>query len=111
MAELLECYTCRQDEPALYRVKLRGDVRAECDPAGDGSESLPYQHYAKKLTYRSASVCEECYCKLDSVDGTAEIRGRGYGIAGVSRGGKAKLYDAVKHAAIQKRQATRLGLS
>ena len=111
MAKLLECYTCRQDEPALYHVKLRGDVRAEFDPVGDGPESLPYRHYAKELTYRSAFVCEECYRKLDSADGTAEIGGREFGIAGVSRGGKAKLYDAVKHAAFQKRQAKRFGLS
>jgi hypothetical protein len=24
----MECYTCRQDEPELYHVKLRGDVLA-----------------------------------------------------------------------------------
>jgi hypothetical protein len=45
------------------------------------------------MTYRSAFVCPACYLKLDSLDGTAEIGGHRYGIAGESRRGGATAYD------------------
>ena len=111
-SDLMECYTCRQEEPLLYHVKLRGDVEtARAEPAREGGpDSVAYRQYVQELTYRSAFVCHACYQKLDSPDGTAEISGRNFGIAGQSRRCKAVAYTSKKYRAFQERQAKRLGL-
>jgi hypothetical protein len=41
----MECYTCRQAEPLLHHVKLRGDVTAPIPDAAmeDGPDSVAYR--------------------------------------------------------------------
>lgn len=109
MSDTMKCYTCGRVQPQRRHVKLRGDVRAPYCAKTNEPGSLVHQHYINELTYRSAFVCEACYLNLDSGDGTAVIDGRGFGIAGSSRNGKAKIYDAKKYDAFQRRQAKQLG--
>ncbi len=106
---MIECYTCRGDVRLAHHVKLRGDVTPRWGPGSPPSEAA-WEAYLEDTTYRSAFVCMGCYAILDNDLGLAEFAGREYSIAGVSRRGKAPVWDRAKVDSFRRRQAQRLGL-
>jgi hypothetical protein len=89
---------------------LRGDVRAEPVADVNSPDDPAWKAYEKNTTFRSAVVCPACYKVLDSEDGTGEINGRCYGLAGKSRGDRAPVYTEAKYRAYKRRLAGRMGI-
>jgi hypothetical protein len=102
------CYCCGAEIAVGRKVKLR--PWRDFDPASGGPDSAAYMTYKEEMTYRWAFVCEDCYAKLDSPDGRAEIHGRDFTMAGQSRGGKATVKTDAEYRAFQRREAKKLGL-
>jgi hypothetical protein len=103
----MRCYCCDSEMSIGRKVKLRGghlDARLAFPP------TPAYQSYFKDTTFRWAFVCLSCYRALDNPSGVAEIGGRSYGLAGLSRGDKAAVADEVEYQAFQREEAAKLGL-
>ena len=62
------------------------------------------------MTYRWAVICQACYSALDTDIGIGEVAGRGFGLAGASRGDKATTIDEATYQEFQRREAAKLGI-
>jgi hypothetical protein len=96
-------------------MNLAGKVKVrpwhfEMPDCRKGPDSPAYQCFVKELTYRWAFSCQACYVTLDNESGLAEVGGRGFNLAGVSRGDKAAVLDEAKYQAFQRKEAAKMGL-
>jgi hypothetical protein len=105
---LVQCYCCDREVKSARKVKLR--VWRDFDPRVAGADSPAYQAYVEEMTYRWAVVCQACYSTLDNATGLAEIAGKPFNIAAMSRGDKAATIDEAKYRDFRRREAQKLGL-
>lgn len=111
MPDEIPCEACGAACVLARSVKLRNWTALEIaewkSPPALGPD---YDQYVRNARYRRAFLCEPCYKALDSVDGTAEIGGKMWGIDGASRRGRAAVYTVAKYLAYQRKLAEQMGI-
>ena len=123
----MQCFTCQRLVAAtrLVRLRMRGSlaatparpVRARSRRAGGGRESGHVRIHAARREdgrFRPAFVCEGCYTALELLERIgrteAPYLSLKYELAGRSRRGRARVFDAARYARYQRRLAGRLGI-
>jgi hypothetical protein len=87
----MHCYCCDAEITLARKVKLRPWLTPDGPPGPP--DSAAYHSYVQEMTYRWAFICQACYRTLDNGMGMAEVGGRKFNLAGVSRGDKATAVD------------------
>jgi hypothetical protein len=104
----MHCYCCDTAIKQARKVKMRPVV--EYHPSQGGPDSGAYKSYVESMTFRWAVICQACYSRLDSEDGTREIIVTVWNLAGASRGDKAATIDEATYLSFQRREAAKLGM-
>jgi hypothetical protein len=103
----VRCYCCDTEVSVGRKVKLRPAL--ELDEPPSSLDDPAYQFYCKEMTFRWAVVCQPCYRTLDNDCGVGEIGGRLFGLAGASRGDKARVINEDAYRAWQRKLAEQMG--
>jgi hypothetical protein len=104
----MRCHCCSRQVPLGRKVKLRPFV--DLVFFSDLPDPFSYHAYVENMTFRWSFVCFACYRIIDSFDGTGQIDGKIWNLAGRSRGDRAAVVDEARWRAFERREADKLGL-
>ena len=104
----MRCHCCSRDVPLGRKVKLRRFV--DLIFFTELPDLFAYHSYVENMTFRWSFICLACYRTLDTFDGTGEIGGEIWNLAGQSRSDRAAVVDEARWQAFECLEAEKLGL-